>query len=102
MRNGRLIHTKYGYLLFQVGGIEKNIFRGGVRRRWERIKIEVESRRETTVLGDGLGDLVQGAQAGSSLGQGCPATDQSAQLSNHAAEKRTKRFSEIEMGRRRD
>jgi hypothetical protein len=48
--------------------MQKSIFRRGVWRRWERIIIEVESRRKTTLLGDGLGDLVQSAQAGSSLG----------------------------------
>lgn len=73
-----------------------------MRRRGECIIIEVESRRQTTVLGNGLGDLVQSAQAGSSLGQGCPTTDQSAKLDDHATEKGTKRFSGFESRRRRD
>lgn len=93
---------KVQYLLFQIGSIEKNIFRRSVRRRGECIKIEVESRRQTTVLGNGLGDLIQSAQAGSSLGQGCPTKDQSAQLDGHATEKGMKRFSEFGSRRQRD
>lgn len=63
-----------------------------MRGRRKRVKIEVESRRETALLGDGFCDLVQSAQAGSSLGQGCPTTDLSAQLDNHATETETERF----------
>lgn len=73
--------------------MQKDIFGRSVWRRWKGIKIEVESRRKAALLGDGLGDLVQSAQAGSSLGQRCPATIQSAQINNHATEKKTERFS---------
>jgi hypothetical protein len=72
--------------------MQKVIFGRSVWRRWKRIKIEVESRRKAALLGDGLGDLVQSAQPGSSLGQRCPATIQSAQINNHATEKETERF----------
>jgi hypothetical protein len=72
--------------------MQKDIFGRSVWRRWKGIKIEVESRREAALLGDGLGNLVQSAQAGSSLGQRCPATIQSAQINIHATEKETERF----------
>jgi hypothetical protein len=80
--------------------MQKQIFGRSARRRWERIKIEVESRRKAALLGDGVGDLVQSAQAGSSLGQRCPATDQSAQVDNHATAKETERFFEFASRRR--
>lgn len=72
--------------------MQKDIFGRSVWRRWKGIKIEVESRREAALLGNGFCDLVQSAQAGSSLGQRCPATIQSAQINNHATERKTERF----------